>query len=100
MLTSAVSVILWGKDRASDCFLLPPLVCDGGATLEFERSWVPLDLESGSIVSGTKRVRGYLYPSNVFVLYDHMGFIDVCSKIQVREGRSGVLWEMGCLVPE
>ena len=40
---------------------IKPIAYISRATLDSERSWIPLDLEAGSIVWALKRLRGYLW---------------------------------------
>ena len=41
-----------------------PIVCISRATIESERHWTPLDLESGSTIWSIKSFRGYLWGTN------------------------------------
>ena len=50
---------------------LRPIAYVSCATLDSERHWTPLDLEAGSIVWASKRLRGYLWGTKFRIFSDH-----------------------------
>ena len=48
-----------------------PIIYISRATLDFERSWTPFDLEAGSIVWAIKRLRGHLWSTRFHIYSDH-----------------------------
>ena len=64
-----------------------PIVFISHATLDNERSWPPFDVEAWSIVRTIKRLRGYLWSTNIRIYSDHKALENIA---KVTEHNAGV----------
>ena len=63
-----------------------PIVFISRTTLDYERSWTPLDLEAGSIVWAIKRLRGHLW-STKFLIYSAHKALEHVTKVGEHNSR-------------